>query len=40
LLEQAVREVVVQFGLRARPIKREILRYAWKTATLRMTRSC
>jgi len=29
--------VVVRFGLRAGPVKREILRYAWKTAPLRMT---
>jgi len=30
----------VQFGLRIKPVQREILLYAWKTATLRMTTSC
>jgi hypothetical protein len=29
--------VAVQFGLRVAPVKREILRYARKTAPLRMT---
>src|SRR5271168_4408360 len=31
------RSVVVQIGLRAGPVKREILRYVRKTAPLRMT---
>ena len=31
---------VVQFGFRSRSVTREILRYARKTATLRMTKSC
>jgi len=30
----------MQFGVRMGPVKREILRYAWKPATLRMTKSC
>ncbi len=29
----------MHFGLRNTPVQREILRYAWKTALLRMTAS-
>jgi hypothetical protein len=37
--EGSAKSVVVQLGLRVGPVVREILRYAWKTATLRMTKS-
>jgi len=31
--------LVVEFGLRVGLVEREILRYAWRTAALRMTKS-